>query len=51
MLCLLFGVMIAALTYNWLGEWSVLAGIVAAASVFSIMKFWPAKKRKDAQPN
>ena len=43
MLCIIFGVMIAALTYNWLGNWAALAGVIAAAALYLGMKFWPVK--------
>ena len=45
MLCIIFGVAIAALTYNWLGDCAALAGVIAAVGLFLTMKFWPMKKK------
>ena len=44
MLCILFGAGIAALTYNWLGNWAALVGVVGAAGLFLTMKYWPTRK-------
>jgi len=43
MLCILFGAMIAALSYGWIGDWVALAGAVAGAALYLTMRYWPVK--------
>lgn len=44
MLCILFGVLVASLFWNWLDVWAAIPGLIAAAGLFLTLKFWPTKK-------
>jgi len=46
MLCIVFGVMMAALTWAWVGSWAGLVGIAAAVGLYATMRFWPLKTQK-----
>jgi len=49
MLCTLFGLIVATALWPWLGAWTGLAGITAAAALVFGLRYWPAKKRPDSK--
>ncbi len=46
MLCIIFGITVALITWGQLGNWSALVGVGATIGLYLTMKFWPTESSR-----